>query len=75
MHYADTGLSVELRGLLDRSSLVDPSVSTIFGLDQSFTGSLVPVDEMATSVLDMRSDHQVSIILMQLGHYLVHNNI
>ena len=60
MHYADAGLSMELRGLLDRSSLVDPSASAMFGLEQSFTGSLVPIDEMATSILDMRSDRQVS---------------
>ena len=47
MHYADAGLSMELRGLLD-------------GMDQSFTGSLVPVDEGAASILDMRTDQQVS---------------
>jgi hypothetical protein len=55
LHYADAGLSMELRGLLDRSSLVDPS------LEQSFTGSLIPVDEMANSILDMRPDHQVRV--------------
>jgi len=43
MHYADAGLSMELRGLLD----------------QSFTGSLVPMDD-ATSILDIRADQQVS---------------
>lgn len=51
IHFADAGLSMELRGLLDRSILVDPT--------SSFTGSLVPVDEGATSILDMRTDQQV----------------
>lgn len=61
IHYADAGLSMELRGLLDRSSLVDPSASGLFG-EQSFTGSLIPIDEGATSILDMRTDQQVSLL-------------
>ena len=55
MHFADPGLSMELRGLLNGSTLVDPSSS-----QQSFTGSLVPMEE-AASILDIRSDQQVSI--------------
>ena len=39
MHYGDNGLSVHLRGMLNGSSLVDP-----YGSDQSFTGSLVPIE-------------------------------
>ena len=58
MHYTDAGLSMELRGLLDRSSLVDPLSSGLFG--GSFTGSLVPVEDGAASILDMRTDQQVS---------------
>jgi len=63
IHYADTGLSMELRSLLNRSSLVDPSASGSF-VEQSFTGSLVPVEDGATSILDMRTDQQVSFICM-----------
>lgn len=59
MHYTDAGLSMELRGLLDKSSLVDPSTST-FGMDQSFTGSLVPLYDGSTSIVDMKTDQQVS---------------
>lgn len=59
MHYTDAGLSMELRGLLDRSSLVDPSASGLFS--GSFTGSLVPMEEGAASILDMRTDQQVSL--------------
>ena len=61
MHYADAGLSMELRGLLNRSSLVDPYASNeLRASEQSFTGSLVPVDESAMSILDIRSNQQVS---------------
>lgn len=51
MHYADAGLSMELRGVLD-------------GMGHSFTGSLVPVDEGTASILDMRTDQQVSLHYM-----------
>ncbi len=54
IHYADAGLSMELRGLLNRSSLIDPYAS-----DHSFTGSLVPIDESSMSILGIRSDQQV----------------
>eukprot|EP00581_Thalassiosira_minuscula_P038858 CAMPEP_0184462986 /NCGR_PEP_ID=MMETSP0740-20130409/50548_1 /TAXON_ID=385413 /ORGANISM="Thalassiosira miniscula, Strain CCMP1093" /LENGTH=131 /DNA_ID=CAMNT_0026837063 /DNA_START=1 /DNA_END=394 /DNA_ORIENTATION=+ len=53
MHYADAGLSMELRGLLNGSNLVDPSAS-----QQSFTGSLVPIEDTGASILDIRADHQ-----------------
>ena len=53
-NFADAGLSMELRGLLNQSTLFDLSAS-----HQSFTGSLVPMDE---SILDLRSDQQVSSI-------------
>mmetsp|Transcript_8745 Transcript_8745/g.18966 ORF Transcript_8745/g.18966 Transcript_8745/m.18966 type:complete len:814 (+) Transcript_8745:3-2444(+) len=53
MHYADAGLSMELRGLLNGSTLVDPYAS-----QQSFTGSLVPIEDAASSILDIRSDQQ-----------------
>ena len=56
LHYTDAGLSMELRGLLN-GSIVDPSAS-----QQSFTGSLVPM-EGATSILDIRADQQVSFLL------------
>jgi autophagy-related protein 9 len=36
LHFGDTGLSTHLRGVLNGSSLIDPS--------QSFTGSLVPLE-------------------------------
>lgn len=55
IHYADAGLSMELRGLLNRSSLVDP----YYASEHSFTGSLVPIDESSMSILDIRSDQQV----------------
>ena len=58
VHYIDAGLSMELRGVLNglnASALVDPSAS-----QQSFTGSLVPMDDasMSTSILDIRPDQQ-----------------
>eukprot|EP00581_Thalassiosira_minuscula_P013305 CAMPEP_0183714190 /NCGR_PEP_ID=MMETSP0737-20130205/8809_1 /TAXON_ID=385413 /ORGANISM="Thalassiosira miniscula, Strain CCMP1093" /LENGTH=939 /DNA_ID=CAMNT_0025943095 /DNA_START=322 /DNA_END=3141 /DNA_ORIENTATION=- len=53
MYYADAGLSMELRGLLNGSNLVDPSAS-----QQSFTGSLVPIEDTGASILDIRADHQ-----------------
>lgn len=56
LHYADAGLSMELRGLLNGSTLVDPYAS-----QQSFTGSLVPIDT-ANSILDIRSDQQVCFL-------------
>ncbi|KAL7551529.1 hypothetical protein ACHAWF_014715 [Thalassiosira exigua] len=56
LHYADAGLSMELRGLLNRSTLVDPSAS-----QQSFTGSLVPMEDTTTSILDIRADQQTGI--------------
>lgn len=57
LNYADTAmLSMDLRGLLNASTLVDPSAS-----QQSFTGSLVPIDDQATSILDIRSDQQVGV--------------
>lgn len=48
-------LSVELRGLLNGSTLLfDPTAS-----QQSFTGSLVPIDDQSTSILEVPSDRQV----------------
>jgi len=57
MHYADAGLSVELRGLLNESTLVDPYAS-----QQSFTGSLVPFEDAASSILDIRADQQYLLL-------------
>ncbi|KAL3811702.1 hypothetical protein ACHAXA_004068 [Cyclostephanos tholiformis] len=53
MHYADPGLSMDLRELLNASTLYDPSAS-----QQSFTGSLIPMDDQSASILDVRSDQQ-----------------
>ncbi|KAL7527999.1 hypothetical protein ACHAXR_005866, partial [Thalassiosira sp. AJA248-18] len=52
-NYTDATLSMELRGVLNGSTLVDPSAS-----QQSFTGSLVPMDDASTSILDIRADQQ-----------------
>ena len=65
MHYADAGLSMELRGLLNASTLFDPSAS-----QHSFTGSLVPVDDQSASILDVRSDQQVRAIILFAVHLL-----
>jgi len=54
MHYADAGLSMELRGLLNGSTLVDPYAS-----QQSFTGSLVPMEDSSS---DMRADQQYFLL-------------
>lgn len=56
-------LSMELRGLLNASTLFDPSAS-----QQSFTGSLVPIDDPSTSILDVRSDQQVNTSLLLFAH-------
>jgi autophagy-related protein 9 len=58
MHYADPGLSMDLRELLNASTLYDPSAS-----QQSFTGSLIPMDDKSASILDVRSDQQVTAII------------
>lgn len=47
LHYGDTGLSLHLRGVLNGSSLIDPYAS-----DQSFTGSLVPLESTEYFWLD-----------------------
>jgi len=65
MHYADAGLSMELRGLLNASTLFDPSAS-----QHSFTGSLVPMDDQSTSILDVRSDQQVRATILFAVHLL-----
>jgi len=65
MHYSDAGLSMELRGLLNASTLFDPSAS-----QHSFTGSLVPVDDQSASILDVRSDQQVRAIILFAVHLL-----
>lgn len=50
-------LSVELRGLLNRSTLFDPTAS-----QQSFTGSLVPIEDQSASILDVTSHQQVNFV-------------
>jgi len=52
------GLSIELRGLLNQSTLVDPLASS----QQSFTGSLIALDELSTSILERRPDQQFAYL-------------
>ncbi|KAL9183655.1 hypothetical protein ACHAXT_004511 [Thalassiosira profunda] len=50
----DPGLSTEMRGLLNQSTLYDSQ--------QSFTGSLVPIEDTAASILDFRADQQYALL-------------
>ena len=56
LNYAGAGFSVDMRGLLN-GSIVDPYAS-----QQSFTGSLVPIDDATTSILDIRADQQYALL-------------
>ena len=51
-------LSMELRGLLNQSTLVDPLASS----QQSFTGSLIALDDLSTSILERRPDQQYAYL-------------
>jgi hypothetical protein len=74
MHYTDAGLSMELKGLLNTSTLYDPTASHLSFtgslvpmddgsfLQHSLTGSLVPMDDQSASILKVRSDQQYSLL-------------
>ena len=76
MHYTDAGLSMELRGLLNTSTLYDPAAlhqsftESLVPMDDglssflqhSLTGSLVPMDDQSASILNVRSDQQYSLL-------------